>query len=82
MNTNMKLVWKGLMSNKNKFVYDELPKDSKKLFSKHGQWVMYLLIIPIFLIAYIGINLYNWNDVFEIIVNCWCSSITVLFGST
>lgn len=25
---------------------------------------------------------YNWNDVFEIIVNCWCSSITVLFGST
>ena len=51
MNTNMKLVWKGLMSNKNKFVYDELPKDSKKLFSKHGQWVMYLLIIPILLIA-------------------------------
>lgn len=56
----MKLVWKGFMSDKNKFVYDELPKDSKNLFPERGQWAVYLLIIPILLITLVGFKL-RWT---------------------
>ena len=53
----MKLVWKGFMNEQNLFVYPSLPPDAKKLSSDSGNWVMYLLVIPVLLIAYAGIKL-------------------------
>lgn len=53
----MKLVWKGFMNEQNLFVYPHLPPDAKKLSSDGGNWVMYLLIIPVLFIAYVGIKL-------------------------
>lgn len=50
-----KLIWKGAMNDRNRFVCDDLPPDAKKLFPEHGQWKMYLLILPILLMAYLAI---------------------------
>ena len=53
----MKIAWKGFMNEHNLFTYSDLPGDAQKLISDKSAWMMYLLIIPILLIAYIGIKL-------------------------
>lgn len=53
----MKITWKGFMDEHNLFTYPDLPGDAGKLISDKGAWMMYLLIIPIFIIAFIGIKL-------------------------
>lgn len=52
----MKLIWKGHMREDNIIIYQNMPADAKKLFPMRGAWIMYLLIIPILLFAYIGIR--------------------------
>ena len=53
----MKITWKGFMNEKNLFSYPDLPGDAKKLSSDKSAWAVYLLIIPVLIIAYIGIKL-------------------------
>lgn len=53
----MKIVWKGFMNEHNLFTFSDLPEDAKKLTSEKNAWAMYLLIIPVLIIAYIGIRL-------------------------
>lgn len=53
----MKIAWKGFLNEHNLFIYSDLPADAKKLFSDKNAWAAYLLIIPVLIIAYIGIRL-------------------------
>lgn len=53
----MKLIWKGKMKPENAFVYLDLPKNAKPLLDTKSTWSMYLLIIPILVIAYGAIQI-------------------------
>lgn len=53
----MKVIWKGPMREENVFRYGDIPEDAQKLFPERGGWAMYLLILPIFLLAYMGIRI-------------------------
>lgn len=53
----MKITWKGSMNEHNLFVCPDLPGDTKKLVSDQSAWTMYLLMIPILILAYVGIKL-------------------------
>ena len=45
------------MNEQNLFSYPDLPGDARKLFSDKSAWAVYSLIIPVLIIAYIGIRL-------------------------
>ena len=53
----MKIAWKGFMNEHNLFIYPNLPEDARKLFSDKSAWTVYLVIIPVLVMAYIGIRL-------------------------
>ena len=53
----MKVIWKGPMREENVFRYGDIPEDAQKLFPERGGWAMSLLILPIFLLAYMGIRI-------------------------
>ena len=53
----MKIVWTGFMNEQNLFTYPDLPGDAKKLISDQNTWMVYLLVVPILIIAYVGIRL-------------------------
>lgn len=53
----MKFIWKGKMTSDNSFVYESLPKTAQKLVNTSKSWTVYLLIVPILLVAYTGIRI-------------------------
>lgn len=53
----MKLVWKGKMTPENAFVFSNLPESAKPLQNPNSAWSMYLLIVPVLLIAYAAIQI-------------------------
>lgn len=53
----MKLKWKGKLSEENAFVYPDLPEDAKPFSDSKSSWQMILLIAPVLVMAYIGIQI-------------------------
>lgn len=53
----MKVIWKGRMREENAFMYENMPEEAKKLFPERGTWAMYLIILPVLLMAYMGIRI-------------------------
>lgn len=53
----MELKWKGKLSEENAYVYPDLPEDAKPFSDSKSSWQMFLLIVPILVMAYIGIQI-------------------------
>lgn len=53
----MKLQWKGKLTEHNSFTYSELPQNAKPLLDGASSWKMYLGVIPILVLAYVGIKI-------------------------
>lgn len=53
----MTLQWKGKLTEENSFVYPDLPENAKPFFDSKSSWCMYLLIVPVLALAYIGIQI-------------------------
>lgn len=53
----MTLQWKGKLTEENSFVYPDLPENAKPFFDSESNWRVYLLIIPVLALAYVGIQI-------------------------
>jgi len=53
----MTLQWKGKLTEDTAFVYPDLPENAKPFLDSKSSWYMYLLIVPILVLAYIGIQI-------------------------
>ncbi len=53
----MKFIWKGKMTTETAFVYSSLPKNAKPLINEKRAWLMYMLVVPILVLAYLSIQI-------------------------
>ena len=53
----MKFMWQGKMTPQTAFTYSALPADARPLIKVKSAWLMYLLVIPLLLVAYLAIKI-------------------------